>query len=174
MAIIESARTQAGDPAGTEAVAAQVMASLSALPADEVIDAHQCLYELLACSYLSPLWAAAYVINGGCSDDSFEYFRGWLILQGRSVFEGALDNPDSLADLPAVCAAVMRQHSLQHEETLYTAAEAYEAATGHELPDHLVTADYPDLDSGWDFDFDDRAEMQRRLPRLVALRRPRA
>jgi hypothetical protein len=38
-------------------------------------------------------------MNGGCSDDGFDYFRGWLISQGRTVFEAALENPDSLADV---------------------------------------------------------------------------
>jgi len=27
---------------------------------------------------------AAYIINGGCSDDGFEYFRRWLVLQGAT------------------------------------------------------------------------------------------
>jgi hypothetical protein len=33
------------------------------------------------------LWAAAYVINGGASDDGFEYFLGWLMAQGRARWE---------------------------------------------------------------------------------------
>lgn len=47
-------------------------------------------------SYRWDLWAAAYVIHGGCSDDSFDYFRYWLIAQGREVYEAALAHPDSL------------------------------------------------------------------------------
>src|SRR5207249_5020548 len=38
-----------------------------------------------------------YLINGGCSDDGFEYFRGWVILRGRKAYEAAMKNPDSLA-----------------------------------------------------------------------------
>jgi hypothetical protein len=33
----------------------------------------------------------------------------------------------------------------------------------------VSTIQYPELDPGWEFDFDDRAEMKRRLPRLAAL-----
>lgn len=44
------------------------------------------------------LWAAAFVMNGGCSDDGFLYFRLWLVAQGREVFEEAVRNPDSLAN----------------------------------------------------------------------------
>lgn len=42
------------------------------------------------------LWAAAYVIHGGCSDDGFSDFRGTIIMLGRKTFEDALRNPDSL------------------------------------------------------------------------------
>jgi hypothetical protein len=50
-------------------------------------------------SYKSKLWAAAYIMNGGCSDDCFDYFRGWLISRGEEAFLNALKNPDSIADL---------------------------------------------------------------------------
>lgn len=46
-----------------------------------------------------PLYMAAYVTDNG-GDDNFEYFRGWLIVQGEKFFLAALANPDSLADLP--------------------------------------------------------------------------
>lgn len=49
--------------------------------------------------YRQDLWAAAYIVRGGCSDDSFEYFRNWLILQGRQAVYNALQNADSLCDL---------------------------------------------------------------------------
>jgi len=43
------------------------------------------------------LWGAAYLINGGCSDDSFSDFRATLISMGRKTFESALADPDGLA-----------------------------------------------------------------------------
>lgn len=49
-------------------------------------------------AYDWPLWGAAYVINGGCSDDSFTDFRAALISRGRQAFERALSDPDALAD----------------------------------------------------------------------------
>lgn len=49
-------------------------------------------------SYDWGLWAAAYVIDGGCSDDGFDYFRAYLISLGREVFTAALADPDCLAD----------------------------------------------------------------------------
>jgi hypothetical protein len=101
--LIEDARRQVPDPADGEEVAARAAALLSAYPREEIVAAEQVLRELMAGSYRTPLWAAAYVINGGCSDDGFDYLRGWLILQGREVFEHVVADPDALADLPVIC-----------------------------------------------------------------------
>ena len=53
----------------------------------------------MADAYTWDLWGAAYLINGGCSDDGFAYFRSWLISRGRAAYEEAVRDPDSLADL---------------------------------------------------------------------------
>ena len=50
-------------------------------------------------AYTWPLWGAAYVIGGGCSDDAFADFRGSLISRGRAAFEQAISAPDSLAEI---------------------------------------------------------------------------
>lgn len=49
-------------------------------------------------SYTSSLWAAAFVVMGGCSDDGFDYFRGWLISRGEEVFHQVIKNPEFLAE----------------------------------------------------------------------------
>lgn len=124
----------------------------------------------MADSYRTSLWAAAYVINGGCSDDGFDYFRGWLILQGRKVFEQVVADPDALADLGVIRSAAVGRVFLEYESTLCVPAEAHRAASGEELPAEAYTTRRPELVvGGWDFDFDDRPEMKRRLPRLTEL-----
>jgi hypothetical protein len=115
-----------------------------------------------------PLWAAAYVINGGCSDDGSDYFHGWLILQGKDVFERVVADPDSRAELPAIRAAAADGEDIDGEMAL-SIASAVMRVTGAELPMDGFTIRHPGLDKAWDFDFDDQAEMSRRLPRLSAL-----
>ena len=51
--------------------------------------------KLLYDTYNSEKWCAAYIMNGGCSDDGFEYFRNWVISRGKDVFYKAKENPDS-------------------------------------------------------------------------------
>ncbi|HUQ57217.1 DUF4240 domain-containing protein [Lentzea sp.] len=167
--LIADARASVTDPSDAEAVASAATDLLAAMPPAEIVAAQQVLWDLLAASYRNPLWAAAYIINGGCSDDGFDYFRGWLLTQGSEVYHSALADPDSLADLPAVVAAAEAEADIEGEDALSIAWNAHLKATGMRLPEDAFTIRYPDLDPEWDFDFGDGAEMAARLPRLAAL-----
>jgi hypothetical protein len=99
-ALIEAARTATGGDC--QAQTAQLVAALRQRPVVEVLDWDHIQDELWVESYRRDLWGAAYLINGGCSDDGFDYFRGWLLGQGQAVWQAALAAPDSLADHPQV------------------------------------------------------------------------
>ena len=72
-------------------------------------------------------WAAAYIINGGCSDDCFSDFRGWLIGQGKTIFESAVENIETLAELNET-------NDGDWEGLSYIPTEAYEKKTGNDMP----------------------------------------
>ena len=74
-------------------------AELAGLPDDELAAFERMHSEAFTKSYDWGLWGAAYVIDGGCSDDTFDYFRAYLISRGRAAFENAMTDPDSLADV---------------------------------------------------------------------------
>ena len=74
--------------------------ALSALPPAELDDFIDRFDEADAGAYTWAMWGAAYLLNGGCSDDSFDDFRATLISMGRSVYEEALRDPETLADVP--------------------------------------------------------------------------
>lgn len=167
--LIEQARRQAPHPADADAIAQEATAVLATRPLQEIIGTCQAVYQLLADSYRAPLWAAAYMINGGCSDDGFDYFRGWLIMQGREVFEQVLADPEVLADNPTVRLAAPEGYELECEDALSIAWHAHLSVTGQQIPATVPTERYPDLDPEWEFDFDDSDELVRRLPRLAAL-----
>jgi hypothetical protein len=67
------------------------------------------------------------VVHGGCSDDGFEYFRRWLVSRGRYVYEAALANPDSLAQLEARPGP---DGVWEFEEIYYVAKEVFEEKGG--------------------------------------------
>lgn len=73
-------------------------------------------------AYTWDLWGAAYVVHGGCSDDGFEYFRRWLVSRGRDVYEAALADPDSLAQLDVRPGA---DDVWEFEEIYYVAKDVY-------------------------------------------------
>ena len=77
-------------------------------------------------AYTWKLWGAAYVIHGGASDDGFEYFQRWLISKGRQIFEAAVSDPDSLADMLADDA----QGPCEFEEFAYVASSVWQEKTG--------------------------------------------
>lgn len=164
----DDARAQAADPADAKAVAVSAAGLLSAFPQPEIVAAEPVLLDLMAGSYRTLLWAAASLINGGCSDDGFDYFRGWLIAQGRKVFEHSVADPDSLADLPAIARPGIGRAMVECEDTLYIVMRAHKAATGEELPAAAFAVRYPELDEAM-WDFGDRREVARRLPRLTSL-----
>ncbi|WP_026424328.1 DUF4240 domain-containing protein [Actinokineospora inagensis] len=120
-----------------------------------------------------PLLAAAALIEGGRSDDAFWYFRLWLVGLGRTTFDAAVGDPDTLADLPAVRALASKPSDEWSDEDWpewesldYAAPEAHQELTGAEggLPDIAEGAP-----TGQEFDVEHEVELRNRLPRLTAL-----
>jgi hypothetical protein len=72
---------------------------LSQLSDDEVLDFGHIFYEKLCDLNQWRLWAAGCVIAGGMSDDSFHYFRSWIVGKGREAFEVAMKDPNELGRL---------------------------------------------------------------------------
>jgi hypothetical protein len=137
---------------------------LARMPVKEILAFGRWWETLDAKAYTWELWGAAYLINGGCSDDGFDYFRRWLLLQGRKVYEAAMKDPDSLADVLKGDGEV--------EAEVNPAYDAYCATTGREDYYEALKAQYPKLPAlpalNNDWDFDDDAEMRRRYPKLFA------
>src|SRR5262245_49713213 len=124
--MIEHAKGHAQDLGHAYVQIAILRGLLEKLTLNEIVEFDYILNTLMARSYHYDLWAAAYLINGGCSDDGFEYFRGWLILQGEKVFEDALKDPESLAQVA--------EPDVENEDILGLAVESYQKRTGKELP----------------------------------------
>ena len=56
---------------------------LATLTEQDILEYYECFEKMHGALYRRDLWAAAYLIGGGCSDDSFIDFRAGLILQGH-------------------------------------------------------------------------------------------
>lgn len=130
------------------------------LSPEEVKEFQQQYSDKLEDAYTWDLWAAAYLINGGCSDDGFVYFREWLISRGRAVYMAAVENPDSLAGLTDP-----EHDDYEFEDLGYLLLEAYEILTGEEIPVIYPSGTVEPKGKRWNFH--DDAEILRRLPNLA-------
>lgn len=174
--LIEAARTEVGDSVErADDIAATLVVRLAGQSVEELVGFHRQQQVLMAESYRWDLWGAAYLVNGGCSDDGFDYFRGWLMVQGREVWDAALDDPDSLADVlrPAAAEAGDYDDGLECEDVLGVVGDAYARLTGSDdgLDQALEAAEsdvaVPADPVGEEWDFDDEDEMRDRFPRLA-------
>jgi hypothetical protein len=151
----------------------RLVARLAKRPINTILDFANLWDQMLERAYFWKLWGAAYIINGGSSDDNFEYFRGWLILRGRKVYEAALKEPETLADVldpdEEFCEyegrpgwnAWFRATGTEQDEVGYDALmAALDARPRKPSP-------RPPMGRGWNFDSE--KSMQRRYPRLWAL-----
>ncbi|MYV52866.1 MULTISPECIES: DUF4240 domain-containing protein [unclassified Streptomyces] len=158
--IIDSTREAAdGDP---EDHAELLVERLLQLDPDSVLDFARHFEARYNRAYHWDLWGAAAVLLGGASDDAFDYFRCWLIGQGREIFEGGLHDPDSLAEL---LDEFDEDLDGDGEELGYAADEAYEQLTGVVAPD-LGVAAQPAEPEGTPVDFEDTTALADRFPRL--------
>jgi len=133
---------------------------LETLSADEIVGFQYCFYDLIAESYRWDLWGAAYVINGGCSDDGFEYFRDWLISKGQKVYEAALKDPETLTSI------IDDPDDCQFEDFGYVATQVWERKTGKDLDEFpFPDVDRPDSPAGKEWS-EDGDELMHRFPKL--------
>ncbi|AXQ30418.1 DUF4240 domain-containing protein [Solimonas sp. K1W22B-7] len=132
---------------------------LSSLEPAEIVSFDRILSEYHGRADTWDLWGAAYIIGGGCSDDGFMDFRGWLISRGEKAYEAALADPESLVK-------VVKEHDgeCQIEGYQYVASEVWEEKTGktsddfpsHDLPMRTGTSGTP-----WE-----ESDLDERFPKL--------
>jgi hypothetical protein len=132
--IIEKARGTSLTP---EEHAQRLVGQLVTTPPDDIREFDRMVGTLLARGNRGELRVAANLINDGPSDEEFLFFLGWLILQGREKFDAALKHADSIAEWIDTTDV----DNYECEDLLYAAANAYETATGKDLP----SSDWPKI-----------------------------
>jgi hypothetical protein len=121
---------------------------------------------LLYSTYNSEMWCAGSIMNGGCSDDSFEYFRCWVISRGKDTYYKTKANPDYL-----VIEVVDGAEFYNFESFWYVALQAFEKKTGKELYDYIDNENfktkegaYPAFELTWQEE--DPESMRKICPKL--------
>jgi hypothetical protein len=127
------------------------------LTAKEVLEFDNKFRTLRGKIYTWDFWAAAYIINGGCSDDCFSDFRGWLIGQGKSIFESAVQNIETLSELKET-------NDGDWEGLSYISTDIYKKKTGNDMPNE-IQENFEIIGEEWE---EDENELKNRFPKLYA------
>ncbi|ARK03837.1 MULTISPECIES: DUF4240 domain-containing protein [Cellulosimicrobium] len=180
--IVETARERAGagaDDRGAEddpLPGALTDLLVERLTADEMLAFVDVAGAVANDAYAWPVWGAAYLVEGGCSDDGFRDFRDGLVLAGRAVLERTLADPDTLADHPVVAAMADGGSPWFGFESLDSlVGDAWSRASGEDDEAYYAARERTSSvrarnePAGEQWDFDDDEENARRLPRLTAL-----
>ena len=101
-----------------------IKAAISRLPGKEAEAFYVIFNQMMDAAYTWGLWGAAYLINGGCGDDTFADFRASLISRGRAAYQKAIADSDSLADED------IDLDTWFHEGFQYAVAEGVKATLG--------------------------------------------
>ena len=104
------------------------------------------------------MWGAIYIIHGGCGDDSFTDFRGWVIAQGKDFYYKTLANPESLVDVEE------ERIDVDWEGMGYIPTTVFEELTGQDIPSDFVENQETTGDE-WSDESDDLKNM---FPKLYA------
>jgi hypothetical protein len=146
---------------------------LAKLPVPDILDFDHWWDVALAEAYHWNLWGAAYLINGGCSDDGFEYFREWLILQGRELFEAAVKHPDSLSDVVDADEDCYECEGRPAWYAWFAATKTEQDEAGYDMLLAALNKRHPKKlkarGMGRRWNFDDDAAVRKRFPRLAAM-----
>jgi hypothetical protein len=125
------------------------------LTAKEVLEFDNKFRTLKGEIYNWNFWAAAYIINGGCSDDCFSDFRGWLIGQGKSIFNNAIQNIETLSELKET-------NDGDWEGLSYIPTDIYEKKTGNDMPQG-IQENFEITGEEWE---EDENNLKNRFPKL--------
>ena len=127
-------------------------------PAD-LIDFEMFIGRQLRVLHSGALWRAAYLMCGGCSDDGFGDFKGWMLLRGRDFCSRCANDPEELSTVefgPEEYPAC--------PEVSQAAAIIYQEKYGQKIPAQWVG--YPPIPERELSGFGEPAKMAASLPRL--------
>lgn len=112
-----------------ERAAAKLTGQLSRLSPVELVAFNRTFDRQLERSAHWDHWAACFIINAGCGDDSYDYYRMWLVAQGRASYARVLEDPSYAGRLTTPA-----RRETYGESYSYVAGEVYEQRTGRTIP----------------------------------------
>jgi hypothetical protein len=113
---------------------------------EQIIEFEKIFRELIIKADDFKIMAAQKVIEGCVSDDSYLYFRCWLIGKGEKIYTESLKNPEFLAE------NINQDEEANFESLMYVATSAYKIKTGKKEEDETFPRTIC-IEKGLDYDF---------------------
>ena len=154
--IVESASEP--DVCSVDDQCAKIVNSLSGLNEEELVGFENVRLKLLNQLYVWPLLHANFIIQSYVSDDVFEDFRHWIILNGRERYEQTLANPEAMADYVEVEDPI---EEIVGEPLMFVVEEAWQGDI-EDIEGKVVIPDEPNLGDDWP----SKQKLQEMYPKL--------
>lgn len=154
--IIEEAGSP--DQCSPEEQCEQITVRLVSCSKEELIAFENCRQQLLGKAYTWPMLKACYIVLSYVSDDVFEDFRHWVILNGKTRFYETIANPDVMADYIDVEDPL---EEISGEPLLFVVESAW-AGDIEEIEEGIDFPDVPDITDEWP----PKEQLQAEFPKL--------
>ncbi len=139
-----------------------LITELEKMSIQEILSFKLRLEDLANAIHTSEMWCAGYLMNGGCSDDGFDYFKNWVISRGKEVYYNAKKNPDTLSDYYTDG----DEGEFEFESLDYVAVDAFENKTEEDLYDYMPERTFYRSNFEFNWEEDDKESMKRICPKL--------
>lgn len=131
---------------------------LSGKSKEELVSFANIHKEMLSKAYTWPMLKASIIILSYISDDVFEDFRNWIILNGKQRFYETLEHPDNIGSYIQVQDPV---EELTGEALLYVCDEAWDGDV-EDLEEEYVYPEDPVIEDDWPSE----EELKQEFPKL--------
>ena len=123
-----------------------IIEKLATYSPEEIIEFEVIFRQLIIDADDFKIMGAQKIIEGYVSDDSYLYFRCWLIGKGEKIYTETLKNPEYLSE------NINQDEESYFEELMYVATNAYKIKTGKKEEDESFPRDIA-IGKGLDYDF---------------------
>ena len=138
----------------------RIQEALTRRPMEDLIAFENIREQLIQKSYTWPMIKACFITLSYVSDDVFESFQHWVILNGRGRFNETIANPDSIASYAQVQDPV---EEISGECLMFVCEEVWEGDI-EEIEEQVTVTDRPDLEDEWP----PKEKLQSEFPALFA------
>ena len=123
----------------------RITKALASMPEADLVGFENLRHSMLLKAYTWPMLKACFVLLSYVSDDVFEDFRHWVMLNGKSRFYRTIENPDVIAEYTQVQDPI---EEVTGEPLMFVCENAWNGEI-EDLESQVTYPDTPNLSDDW-------------------------